>query len=307
MSLKVYIHLEIPGYPEKTSKIPLPKSWVDAKQVHDVIVLFLKSYNDKNAEKSIDVEEAHLTTKDGLKIFSSDVISAVLEDHGDYYIKLGKHVKEISETVAIDKNKLRCKNYGCNQYYLENENTADCCVHHTGPPIFHDTMKCWSCCRDRKAYDFETFQQISGCATGPHSNVVKNVAIAPSPNATVDDGASSDAGVFAPPSLRSIADYNSANPTAASAAASAVKQLATRKSSRNADGTARCQRQGCGKTFEFNVRIADSCVYHKGSAVFHDAAKFWSCCPDRKFFEFDEFLKFPGCCSGYHDDGECEL
>jgi hypothetical protein len=307
MSLKVYIHLQISGYAEKTSKIPLPKSWVETKQVHDVIALFLKSYNEKNSENAVNIEEVHLASKEGSKIYSTDVVGTVLEDHGDYYIKLGKHVKESVDLASVDSGKLRCKNYGCNKYFSEHENTEDCCVHHTGPPIFHDTMKCWSCCKDRKAYDFEAFQQISGCARGLHSHVSKSIVIAPSPNAST--AGASDAGVvvFETPALRSISDYNDANPAAVSAAASAVKQLATRKSSRKEDGTARCQRQGCGKIFNFSDRVEGACLYHKGSAVFHDAAKFWSCCPDKKFFEFDDFLKYPGCCSGYHDDGVCEL
>ena len=37
MSIKVYIHNEIEGYPEKTSKLTVPKKWVEEKVVLDVI------------------------------------------------------------------------------------------------------------------------------------------------------------------------------------------------------------------------------------------------------------------------------
>jgi hypothetical protein len=93
----------------------------------------------------------------------------VLGDHSDYNLKFGAHTKAAAAAEALSPGTLRCKNYGCNLYYTEAENHEGACQHHTGPPIFHDTMKCWSCCRDRKAYDFESFQAIKGCATGKHS------------------------------------------------------------------------------------------------------------------------------------------
>lgn len=43
--------------------------------------------------------------------------------------------------------------------------------------------------------------------------------------------------------------------------------------------------------------------YHKGEAVFHDGEKYWSCCPQTRVLEFDEFMKIPGCVVGKHDDG----
>ena len=81
-------------------------------------------------------------------------------------------------------------------------------VYVIGPPIFHDTMKCWSCCKDvKKAYDFESFQLILGCSRGRHSAIAKTVAIAESPNAVQPNLAT--AGAAAPPPLKSIESYNS--------------------------------------------------------------------------------------------------
>jgi hypothetical protein len=204
---------------------------------------------------------------------------------------------------------LRCKNYGCNQFYKEEENEEGCCQHHSGPPIFHDTMKCWSCCRDRKAYDFEGFQLISGCNRGRHSQVAQKVAIGASPNAVVDADGNSTLPTPPPaPVLKSISDFNKSNPAAASAVTSAVKTLENRKSSRNtADGTARCQRKGCQKTFIVDCNDATACCYHAGQPIFHDAVKFWSCCPEKKCYDFDEFLKVNGCCTSFHDDGVIDL
>ena len=41
--------------------------------------------------------------------------------------------------------------------------------------------------------------------------------------------------------------------------------------------------------------------------MFHDTLKFWSCCPEKKCFEFDTFMAVPGCVTGFHDDGVIEL
>jgi hypothetical protein len=46
--------------------------------------------------------------------------------------------------------------------------------------------------------------------------------------------------------------------------------------------------------------------YHKAAPVFHDAGKFWACCPDKVKYDFDAFLKIPGCMSGPHCDGSLE-
>lgn len=41
-----------------------------------------------------------------------------------------------------------------------------------------------------------------------------------------------------------------------------------------------------------SVRVADSCTYHPGQPVFHDALKGWSCCKKRST-DFTEFLNTP--------------
>jgi hypothetical protein len=132
------------------------------------------------------------------------------------------------------------------------------------------------------------------------------VTISASPNATINNSVSETNNHVA---LKSISDYNASNPTASTATTSATKILsASRKSSRLDDGvSAKCQRKGCQVTFIIDENSSTSCRYHKGQPVFHDAVKFWSCCYDKKCFDFDEFLKVPGCTLGYHDDGVVEL
>ena len=318
MSIKVYIHLkDVTGYPDKTSKLAIPKAWVTSKTVADVMGLFTKAYNDKAAEtEQLDVAALHLEEEGGgTKLYSNDVVEAAMSDHSDYYLKPGAHLRAAAAATASagdsmtadGQPKLRCKNYGCNKYYVEAENSDEACQHHTGPPIFHDTMKCWSCCRDRKAYDFESFQLIVGCNTGRHSDISPAVALGKSPNAPAEASAEGANDLPPPPALKTIDAYNAANPDAASAASSAAKTLATRKSTRQADGSARCQRKGCQKTFLVEENGPTACTYHQGQPVFHDAVKFWSCCPEKKCYDFDAFLTVPGCAVGCHDDGVIDL
>jgi hypothetical protein len=311
--MKVYLHLENQeGFPDSTLKIQIPKSWLE-KPNSNVVELFASSYNKKNPDNNLElVDELHLTTSDGDKVYSDDLIKDTLNDRNDYYIKFGAHWRKRKggKDEQDTKDLLRCRNYGCNQFFKESDNHQDACCHHVAPPIFHDTMKCWSCCKERKAYDFESFQAINGCVIGKHNHLAPDIAIAASPNAVDRSGASSSSSSAPAPVLKSISEFNASNPTAASSITSAMKVISdeNRKSSRNEDGTtARCQRKGCQKTFNINENNPTACQYHKGQPVFHDAVKFWSCCPDRKCYDFDEFLAVKGCVTGLHDDGVIDL
>jgi len=106
---------------------------------------------------------------------------------------------------------------------------------------------------------------------------------------------------------KSIADYNNQNPTAVTAASAAVKSCQQRKSTRQTDGTAKCLNKGCQIVFRVDENSNSSCRYHSGQPVFHDAIKYWSCCPEKKCYDFETFLQVAGCSTGFHDDGVIEL
>lgn len=226
-----------------------------------------------------------------------------MSEHHDYFIKLGVYVREnATPTPVATESKLRCKNYGCGQFFTEEENHDTACKHHVAPPIFHDRVKGWSCCKDKKAYDWEEFQAIEGCSRGRHNTTEPKQLFSASPTVA----AAAAAGESEAPALKSIDDYNKQNPTAVTAASAAVKTAAVRKSTRRADGTAKCQNKGCQKDFAVADNNESACVYHEGQPVFHDAVKFWSCCPSAQCYDFDDFLRVPGCKRGYHDDGEID-
>eukprot|EP00427_Karlodinium_veneficum_P002258 CAMPEP_0169165288 /NCGR_PEP_ID=MMETSP1015-20121227/59330_1 /TAXON_ID=342587 /ORGANISM="Karlodinium micrum, Strain CCMP2283" /LENGTH=196 /DNA_ID=CAMNT_0009237865 /DNA_START=32 /DNA_END=619 /DNA_ORIENTATION=+ len=41
------------------------------------------------------------------------------------------------------------------------------------------------------------------------------------------------------------------------------------------------------------------CVHHKAAPIFHETAKWWSCCPDQKAYDFEDFMRIPGCTKSF--------
>ncbi|NXX15264.1 CHRD1 protein, partial [Podargus strigoides] len=60
-----------------------------------------------------------------------------------------------------------------------------------------------------------------------------------------------------------------------------------------------CHNKGCGQRFDPEHNAKDSCLYHPGIPIFHDALKGWSCCKKRTT-DFSEFLSIKGCTKGFH-------
>ena len=65
------------------------------------------------------------------------------------------------------------------------------------------------------------------------------------------------------------------------------------------NGKLRCKNKGCQKEFEEKDNTPDCCKFHPGEAVFHDLKKFYSCCKVVTW-DWDEFMKTPGCATGKH-------
>jgi len=151
------------------------------------IKLFVDHYNKKHSENPLDAEALHLKLVGGNHLERS----ALMEDFvasGDECYLLGGEVlagvpapaKRPASTSAPapaapaaapskaasekEKGKARCKRFGC-QKYFDPAGAPQECVHHKSAPIFHETAKWWSCCPDRKAYDWEEFMRIPGCQT----------------------------------------------------------------------------------------------------------------------------------------------
>ncbi len=57
-----------------------------------------------------------------------------------------------------------------------------------------------------------------------------------------------------------------------------------------------CKRGGCGFKFEGGARdrSKETCQHHKGSPIFHEGSKGWSCCK-RRVLDFNDFLQIEPC------------
>ena len=56
-----------------------------------------------------------------------------------------------------------------------------------------------------------------------------------------------------------------------------------------------CTRFGCKKRFPLGGPYPERCTHHISPPVFHETAKFWSCCPSKKAYDWDDFEAIPGC------------
>lgn len=61
--------------------------------------------------------------------------------------------------------------------------------------------------------------------------------------------------------------------------------------------TVACTHFGCKNRFPRGGPYPE-CRYHKAPPVFHETAKFWSCCPGKKAYDWETFESIPGCLTG---------
>jgi hypothetical protein len=162
----------------KTLKITLPKSWKTGP-TSKLLGQFVESYNGNEvlgAGNPLQEDALHMAIRqhDGDKSavvpLASDAVTLdVIPDRADVYIMHGpsktlqdsederktalkRKQEELSNTVA-------CTHFGCKNRFPRGGPYPDC-RHHAAPPVFHETAKFWSCCPNKKAYDWEQFQAV---------------------------------------------------------------------------------------------------------------------------------------------------
>ena len=201
----------------------------------------------------------------------------------------------------------QCKNHGCQKKFVEEENSDDACRYHSLPPLFHDMKKGWQCCSSKMVYDWDDFEKIEPCRVGRHSTVGHQEQFAASPTVAAAESAATrsvdpvGAAQAAAP-LKSIDDYNQKNPNAVTAVSAAKENQTTTARPKRTDGKAKCVNFGCQQEYVVAENDDTSCNHHVGAPVFHDANKYWSCCPKNVKYDFDSFLKVPGCVVSAHTD-----
>jgi hypothetical protein len=189
--MKVFLHYEDNEDKSlhKSLKIKLPKSWKNGP-TSKILTQFVESYNAAGQGLTHPLSESDLhlaqrvSTDDGSLEYSplaSDAITIdVIEDRDDVMIQHGAS-QTLAEMEAEQKAKddlkkkelegtAKCTRLGCNNRFPKGGPYPEC-SYHKSPPVFHETVKFWSCCPTKKAYDWDEFQAIPGCCTGTCTEV----------------------------------------------------------------------------------------------------------------------------------------
>ena len=276
-------------------------SEVDSRPFYAFRQYFVDFYNKKFPDAMIEISSVSMQRKGGHTVArDEDLISDRFEAYDDIYVVQAPSIEE-TEDAKVDENegKVRCRNYGCNQMFDPSKNNESSCRHHVAPPIFHDTKKGWSCCKQKMVYDWSDFEAIEGCQTGPHSTEDPKIKFAPSPTVAVAQRANEKHAA----KLKTAADFNKENPDAVSAASSAKKSVEAAKArpaQKDDKGRLKCIRKGCNQWYYPDENGDSACTYHPMKPIFHDTKKFYACCEHRVAYDFDDFLKIEGCQKGRH-------
>jgi len=282
--MKVYLAYRGRGEaPELKVKTTLPGSWLEGP-LERVVGLFCKQYNAKHPDHPLDPAAMQLANKNDVLLPLAGKVSDHISEYNDVFV-VHRPEASAAQTDVRPAGSVQCRNLGCNQWYVPADNHEGACGYHTGAPVFHDLAKYWSCCEKKKALDWEEFQSIPTCAVGPHSVEAK-----------VDLFKSADvAAVSVPVPLSPQEVAQQAAPPVAPVA------VVEDRPGPVVDGVGRCRNKGCAVD---RFTVADNhdtaCQYHAGVPVFHDTAKYWSCCAAKKCYDWDDFLKVPPCAVGPH-------
>ncbi|KOS13633.1 hypothetical protein Malapachy_1754 [Malassezia pachydermatis] len=196
-----------------------------------------------------------------------------------------------------------CKRRGCGVDFEAGTASAEAtCRYHPGAPVFHEGLKSWSCCKDtnKPVMEFEQFMQLPGCATAtshttetqPLPETAKSVAT-PASNAADSMAAS----------LQSIKISQPAAPPKPTEPAPPAPEPRDADTVTSVAAGTTCRRPGCGFVAESAItnrdRVSEMCKYHKGTPIFHEGSKGYSCCKPR-VLHFDDFLQIKPCTQAEH-------
>lgn len=212
----------------KTLKITLPKSWKTGPTSR-LLDQFVESYNaGKEGEvNTLDGAALHLSIRrpvsangsntdddTALRDLPSDgIVVELISDRDDVYVCHGpartsaeileERRAHMEKEKEAKKNLSQCVHFGCNKRFPKGGPYPEC-HYHSGPPVFHETAKFWSCCPDKKAYDWESFQTLPSCQTG----ICTDVKEIDAPKKDFLGGCDLREQLNGGPKLKSIDDFN---------------------------------------------------------------------------------------------------
>jgi hypothetical protein len=180
-------------------KLTLPKAWLSGP-VEKVKKTFIDQFNKKHPEEKLD--QCFIESSTGQVIPGETIVEQVLTEECVIFVRRDKTMKKIiqspppavvattstssssannyitttptnpttstntNESSSSDNNTTTtyiCKRFGCGKRYSPDK--PEPCIHHSKPPVFHETRKYWACCPDKIAWDWDSFTAIPGCQT----------------------------------------------------------------------------------------------------------------------------------------------
>lgn len=229
----------------KQLKITLPKSWKNGP-TSKLLAQFVESYNasEQGAKNQLDGSKLHLAvcqtptstssvevTAEFVAIASDAITITVFEDREEVYILHGpsrtlseveeERQAEIEQARILKSKTVACVHLGCKNRFPR-DGPFPTCSYHSGPPVFHETAKFWSCCSQKKAYDWDDFQAIKGCQTGTCTHIEDENA---QPKKAWGGCELREAAGEGANKLKSIDDFNSSEAAGGSDAAPVLNRL----------------------------------------------------------------------------------
>lgn len=228
----------------KSLRITLPKSWKTGP-TSKLLDQFVESYNASETlgrANPLTLGDLHLAVRQKstptasndskalLPLASDAVIVNVIADREDVYVVHGasQTLQEIQQEKEAEQERKRierettstCTHFGCKQRFPKGGPYPKC-QYHAAPPVFHETAKFWSCCPNKKAYDWNDFENIPGCLHGTCSEVKEEE------QKQFLGGTDLREKVGEAAKLKSIADFNKSQAAGGSEAAPVLDQLRT--------------------------------------------------------------------------------
>eukprot|EP01147_Barroeca_monosierra_P001780 gene1781-4891_t len=199
-----------------------------------------------------------------------------------------------------------CQHRGCGKEFSFENNNEGGCQFHPGCPIFHEGLKGWTCCNKRFT-DFTEFLEYPGCTFGKHTDeppeddvktndIVKELSATPIDRLSLEQQQSAT-------KLRDGTPKVDLERKVTASLERALEQFHARQAEKGNNEVKPgqpCTNNACSTRYVDESSNDETCFYHPGAPVFHECYKYWSCCPTKKTYEFDEFLDFKGCSTGKH-------
>jgi len=207
----------------KTLKITLPKSWTSGPTSR-LLEQFVESYNGGKEGRlnALEVGVLHLAIRAARDAGGSNGGGGG-GGGGDAAERSSRELRDlpsdgvVSEVIPDREDVYVCHGPSRTSGEIQSERR-----YHSGPPVFHETVKFWSCCPGRKAYDWEGFQSLPACQSGTCTDVRDDASAG---QKQFLGGCDMRERMTTGPRLRSIDDFNASAAAGGSEGAPVLERL----------------------------------------------------------------------------------